>query len=254
MFKAIYVIVMREFKRFLRQKTRFITTFVRPLTWLFLIGGGLKVLIKEDNSISYQQFILPGILGMAILFSSIFSAISIVWDREFGFLREILVAPVSRLSIVIGKVISGTLISTLQALILLIFIPILGLNISLSKLFILLFEIIILSSSITSLGILIASFMKSFEGFNIVMNFIIMPMFFLSGAMYPVKLLPKFMQGFTVINPLTYGIDSFKNVLFNNGNGSLLNPDFSLFIDTVFIIGFGIILLILATISFRRME
>ena len=253
MFKAIYVIVMRELKRFFRQKSRFITTFIRPLTWLFLIGGGLKVLVKEDSSISYQQFILPGILGMAILFSSIFSAISIVWDREFGFLREILIAPIPRFSIVIGKVISGTIISTFQALILLVFIPIMGLNISISGLFILLFEIIILSSSLTAFGILIASFMKSFEGFNVVMNFIIMPMFFLSGAMYPVKLLPIFMQGFTVINPLTYGIDSFKNILFNN-NYSLLNPDFSLFIDTIFVILFGIMLLILATISFRRME
>ncbi len=127
---VVYVIVMREFKKFIRERTRLLSTAARPILWLFLVGGGLSRIIPEKDGMDYLQFIFPGILGMTILFSSIFSAISIIWDKEFGYMKEILVAPVSRLSIVIGKALSGTLVSVTQAIIILLLFPFLGLHLN----------------------------------------------------------------------------------------------------------------------------
>ena len=122
-FRPIYVICVREFKKFFREKSRLLGTLARPVLWLFVVGTGMSALVRPQEGFSYVQFIFPGMIGMTILFSSIFSAISIVWDREFGFMKEMLVAPIPRLSIVIGKAISGTAISVAQAVIILILIP-----------------------------------------------------------------------------------------------------------------------------------
>ena len=127
--KAIYVLVAREFKKFVREKSRLISAIARPLIWLFLVGGGMSRLVSPGMGgmgISYMQFIFPGILGMTILFSSIFSSISIIWDKEFGLMKEILVAPVSRFSIVLGKALSGTIVSVIQAVIILALFPFLA--------------------------------------------------------------------------------------------------------------------------------
>ena len=130
---AIYVIVAREFKKFIREKSRLFSAIARPLLWLFIVGSGMSRLVPRSAGVSYTQFIFPGILGMTILFSSVFSSISIIWDKEFGFMKEILVAPVSRLSIVIGKALSGTLVSTIQAIIILSLFPFLGLKLGVVK-------------------------------------------------------------------------------------------------------------------------
>src|SRR5271169_3409497 len=115
-FNVIYVIVAREFIKFVRARGRLVSTLARPVLWLFLVGGGMSRLVSPNMGIPYIQFIFPGIIGMTILFSSIFSSISIIWDKEFGFMKEMLVAPVSRFSIVVGKALSGTMVSTIQAL------------------------------------------------------------------------------------------------------------------------------------------
>ena len=125
---AIYVIVAREFIKFVRERGRLISTLARPLLWLFLVGGGMSKMVSPDMGMPYMQFIFPGIIGMTILFSSIFSSISIIWDKEFGFMKEMLVAPVSRFSIVIGKALSGTMVSTFQALIIVLLFPVIGLK------------------------------------------------------------------------------------------------------------------------------
>src|SRR3989338_10728147 len=131
-FNAIYVIVAREFKKFVREKSRLISAIARPLVWLFLVGAGMSRLVAPVGGVSYMQFIFPGILGMTILFSSMFSSISIIWDKEFGFMKEILVAPVSRTSIVMVKALSGTIISTIQAVIILMIFPFLGIKIGIT--------------------------------------------------------------------------------------------------------------------------
>lgn len=209
--KAVYVIVAREFKKFIREKARLISTLARPLIWLFLVGGGMSRLVKADIGAPYMQFIFPGILGMTILFSSIFSSISIIWDKEFGLMKEMLVAPVSRFSIVMGKALSGTLISVMQAVIILGLFPVIGLRLDIAAIAEIVLVSMLLSFCMSALGIVIAAFFESFESFSVIINFIVMPMFFLSGAMYPVNRLPDSLRLATRLNPFTYGIDALKH-------------------------------------------
>ncbi len=232
---AVYVIVMREFKKFVRERSRLVSTIARPLVWLFLVGGGMSRLVPTGGGVSYIQFIFPGILGMTILFSSIFSSISIIWDKEFGFMKEILVAPISRFSVVIGKATSGMLLSTIQSVIILAFFPFLGLRIGPLEIIGIVFVCAVLAFALASFGIVLASFYESYESFSVIMNFIVMPMFFLSGAMYPVKLMPSALQYFTKVNPLTFGVDALKHLIFPLEKGPM-SPDFPFILDLLAII------------------
>ncbi|MCC6346849.1 MAG: ABC transporter permease [Nitrospirales bacterium] len=248
---AVYVVIAREFIKFAREKGRLISTLSRPVIWLFLVGGGMsRVVAPDDMGVPYMQFIFPGIIGMTILFSSIFSSVSILWDKEFGFMKEMLVAPVSRFSIVVGKALSGTLLSTIQALIILLLFPFIGLKLGAAQIFFILCISLVLSFCIAALGILIASFFENFESFNIIINFIVMPMFFLSGAMYPVSLLPPVLRLFTSVNPLTYGIDALKYMVFTEKK--ILTQDFPLGMDLAVIIAASIIFVISAGYVFER--
>jgi ABC-2 type transport system permease protein len=247
---AIYVIVAREFIKFIRERGRLVSTFARPLLWLFLVGGGMSRMVSPDMGMPYMQFIFPGIIGLTILFSSIFSSISIIWDKEFGFMKEMLVAPVSRFSIVVGKALSGTVVSTLQALVILLLFPLIGLKLGIIQIVSILFISAMLSFCLASLGILIATFYESLESFSVIMNFIVMPMFFLSGAMYPVKLLPHVLGFFTRINPLTYGIDALKYMIFPEKK--LLTHDFPLSLDIAVIIIASVIFVSIAAMVFER--
>ena len=251
--RPIYVICLREFKKFFREKSRLLGTLARPVLWLFVVGNGMNSLIRPQVGFSYLQFIFPGMIGMTILFSSIFSSISIVWDREFGFMKEMLVAPISRLSIVIGKAISGTLISVAQAIIIMLLIPFLGIHLTLLQFVELVAVSLLVSFCITSLGILIAARLSSFDGFNIIMNFLVMPMLFLSGAMYPVTSMPPALRHLTQINPLTYGIDAFKHILLRNATPPL-GPEFPLSLDLAVVTAISMVMLTLAAFSFRRKE
>jgi len=252
-FRPIYVICLREFKKFFREKSRLLGTLARPVLWLFVVGNGMSALIRPQAGFSYLQFIFPGMIGMTILFASIFSSISIVWDREFGFMKEMLVAPISRLSIIIGKAISGTAISVAQAVIILVLIPFLGIQITSLQFAEVVAVSMLVSFCITSIGILIAARLTSFDGFNIIMNFLVMPMFFLSGAMYPVTSMPHALREITHINPLTYGIDALKHVLLRSAT-SRLGPEFPLLLDLTVVIGISGIMLTLAALSFRRKD
>jgi len=250
-FNAVYVIVAREFKKFVRERSRLVSTIARPLLWLFIVGAGISRLMRPDTGVPYIQFIFPGILGMTILFSSMFSSISIIWDKEFGFMKEILVAPVSRLSIVIGKALSGTIVSSIQALIILALFPLVGFKLNMIQILGVLLVCTFLSFSISAFGIVLATFYESYESFSVIMNFIIMPMFFLSGAMYPVKLLPVILQIVSKINPLTYGIDAIKHILFPFEKGRM-SPDFPFIIDAAVIIMTSIIFVLVAGKAFER--
>ncbi len=251
--RPVYVICLREFIKFFREKSRLLGTLARPVLWLFVVGNGMGSLIRPRAGFSYLQFIFPGMIGMTILFSSIFSSISIVWDREFGFMKEMLVAPISRISIVIGKAISGTLISVAQAIIILVLIPFLGIHITVLQFIEVVAVSLLVSLCVTSLGILIAARLTSFDGFNIIMNFLVMPMLFLSGAMYPVTSMPRVLRQLTLINPLTYGVDAFKHVLLENSTPPL-GPEFSLSLDLFVVSGTAIVMLTLAALSFRKKE
>jgi ABC-2 type transport system permease protein len=248
---AVYVIVAREFKKFVRERSRLISTIARPLVWLFLVGGGMSRLVPAAGGVTYMQFIFPGILGMTILFSSIFSSISIIWDKEFGFMKEILVAPISRFSVVVGKATSGMVISTIQAVIILAFFPVLGLSIGVVQAAGIVCVCAVLSFAISAFGIIIASVYENYESFSVIMNFIVMPMFFLSGAMYPVKLMPAALQMFTKINPLTFGIDALKHLVFPFEKGRM-GADFPLLLDLAMIVGSSLLFVVIGGKAFER--
>jgi len=250
-FRAIYVIVAREFKKFIRERSRLFASIARPLLWLFIVGSGMSRLVPQDSGVHYTQFIFPGIIGMTILFSSIFSSISIIWDKEFGFMKEILVAPVSRLSIVLGKALSGTIVSTVQAVIILALFPFLGFQLGLLQIVAAILLCASLSFCIAAFGIVLATFYDSYESFSVIMNFIIMPMFFLSGAMYPVKFLPEILRIIAKINPLTYGIDAIKHILLPGQAGSL-GPDFSLATSIAVILITSVVFVFIGVKAFER--
>ncbi len=248
--RAVYIIVLREFKRFFRQKGRLVTTMARPLLWLLIVGTGFTSIIRVDAGANYMQFILPGIVGTTILFSSIFSTMSVVWDREFGFMREMLVAPVSRLSIVFGKLLSGTALSTFQGAVLLLVAPLLGLDVSVGDFALMVLLMFLVSISITALGLFVASLLTSLEGFNIIMNFIVLPMFFLSGALYPVNALPSYIRYLSYINPLSYGVDIFKHILLPVEGR--LSAELPLSVDIIFVAAFALIFTLLTALVFER--
>lgn len=248
---AIYVIVAREFKKFTRERSRLISSLARPMIWLFLIGAGMSRLVRPVDGISYTQFIFPGILGMTILFSSIFSSISIIWDKEFGFMKEILVAPVSRFSIVIGKALSGTVVSTIQAAVILLLFPLVGMSLDPVTIILVLLVCALLAFCISAFGIVLATFYDSYESFSVIMNFIVMPMFFLSGAMYPVKLLPKVLQTVSKINPLTYGVDALKHLMSPVTEGPM-SPDFPFLTDIGVIVFASVVFVAISSKLFER--
>jgi ABC-2 type transport system permease protein len=250
-FNGIYVIVVREFKKFIREKSRLFSAIARPLLWLFIVGGGMSRIVPAGEGVSYIQFIFPGILGLTILFSSIFSSISIIWDKEFGFMKEILVAPVSRFSVVVGKATSGMLISTIQAVIVLGLFPFIGLDLSLLQFFSAFLICALLGFTIASFGILLASYYESYESFSVIMNFIVMPMFFLSGAMYPVKLLPSVLKAAAKANPLTYGIDALRNVILPLETGKM-SSDFSIYSDVLIIMAIAVVFVFIGGKAFER--
>lgn len=230
--KAIGIIWYREVLRYIRDWVRVITSLMQPLLFLFIFGSGLSSSfnfmgsaasqLPPGTSFNFQTFLFPGVLSMTVLFTAIFSAVSIVWDREFGFLREVLVAPISRTSVVLGKAFGGSTIAMLQGTIMLIFAPVIGVKLSVGLVVILMLEMLLLAFTLTSLGIVVASRMKSMEGFQMIMQFILMPMFFLSGALFPLRNLPGWLSFLTKIDPVTYGVAPLRQAVL----GSLGLPTF----------------------------
>lgn len=296
-FTGIYVIWIRDIKRFWRDTPRRIGAFVQPLIYLFLLGTGLQAAFKVFGSganTKYVLFMFPGILGMTVLFTSVFSSISILWDREFGFLKEVLVSPVPRPSVALGKVFGGATTAMMQGIILMVlmFFPFMfGFSLTtLWKALALIPLTLLLSLCMTSVGVAIASRMKSFEGFPIIMNFFLMPLFFLSGAMFPLQGLPGWMNFLTKINPLTYGVDMLRGVALKGVNistGTAVNvfqklPEslkakltmqdlaalksiapkmpmvqvqrYPLWLDVVVVTGFGLVFMLIAIWQFNRQE
>jgi ABC-2 type transport system permease protein len=218
--KKIYGLWHREVIRYWREKSRIISSVILPLLWLLVFGSGMRG-IELPNAQSYQSFMFPGIIGMTLLFTSVFSGISVIWDREFGFLKEILVAPVSRTSIVIGKALGSGTSALIQGALLLPFSFLVGIHLSPSSFIILIPTMILISIGLVSIGLLIASFMTSMEGFNFIMSLVIMPMFFTSGALFPLTLSPGWLRDLSHVNPLTYGVDVLRWATLSEANSLL---------------------------------
>ncbi len=210
---TIYIVWLRDLIRYFRQRSQLYGSILRPILWLFILGMGLRPSFRTIAGFNYTQFIFPGIIAMALIFTSIQSAISIIWDREFGFLKELLVAPVPRTAIALGKAFAGSTLAVIQGSIILIFSLFVKVPLTWYKILALLPAMFLISFALTNIGIIIAARMTSFEGFGTIMNFIIMPMFFLSGAMFPIAGLPKTLKLVMLINPLTYGVDLLRKII-----------------------------------------
>lgn len=213
--RGMRVVWRRELIRFTRNRTRMVTALAQPILFLFVLGTGLAPLAPSaGGNIDFRTFMFPGVLAMVVLFTSIFSAISIVWDREFGFLREMMVAPVRRSALVVGKVLGGGTVATLQGTIMLALAGLVGIPYSPPLLLILVLEMALGAFVLTSFGVMLASRMSQVESFQMVMQFFLLPMFFLSGALFPLTQLPRWLNVLTKINPLSYVVDPMRRAVF----------------------------------------
>ena len=244
---AIYILWLRELKRYSRSRSRIIGSLGQPILFLFALGFGLGPIFQKAGQGNYFQFLGPGIISMSILFTAIFAGIQVIWDRQFGFLKETLVAPVPRWQIMLGKTIGGATIATLQGLIVLILATLFGFRPELSLLLLTIIYMLLVAIFFTGLGISIASVLGDINGFQLIMNFLVQPVFFLSGALFPLQDLPKVISAITEIDPLTYGVDGIRGTLTGASH-------FGLGVDmTVLLILVAIILSIGASL-FSRIE
>ena len=216
--QAVYVLWLREVKTFVRARSRIIGNIVQPFFFLAILGIGFKSSMRFTatgmQGVDYLQFLVPGLVGMTILFSSMFAGLSILWDRQFGFLKEIMVAPVSRLSLVLGRVAGGMTTMLLQAFSILLIAHLFGFRLKGTLPFLLsIVFMVLIGVGFVGIGISFASKMEDMHGFQIVMNFIIMPVFFLSGAFFPLEGLPSWLSFLMYINPLTYGVDALRGLM-----------------------------------------
>ncbi len=248
-FKAVYTIWLREVLAFLRDKPRIISSILTPLFFFLVLGTGLGASVKMLTPAfeNYEEFIIPGIIGMNVLFSSIGSGLSVIMDREFGFMKEMLIAPVSRVSIVIGKSLGGSTTTVIQSILITIFAMFLGFKLTFIHLLMFLPIIIILSVGIICSGIILACIVKSSESFHLLSNLIVTPMFLLSGAIFPLENLPAWLAFITSINPLSYGVDLIRGAFLNHTS---FNPLVSLFVTVIF----SVVSVLVASVFFSRRD
>jgi ABC-2 type transport system permease protein len=269
-FRAIYIIWYRDILRYWRDRWRLVASLAQPLLFLVVFGSGLSSSLGGASAfgtkggLSYIQFMYPGIIGMAILFTAIFGAMSIVWDREFGFLKEVLVAPIDRYAVAIGKALGGTTQAMIQGLILLILAPFVGVTLTVPTVLTMIPLAAVLAFGLSAFGVALASTMKSLQGFQVVMNFLMMPMFFLSGALFPLNNLPGWMTVLTRLDPAAYGIDPLRRVVLSASglpgpvidrlgltiNGNVL----PIALEAGIMLAFGVVMLGIAVVSFQRRD
>ena len=257
--RGAYTIWYRDVVRFKRDRVRMFSSLGMPVVYLFVFGSGLSPAMAEmgGGRIDFKQFMFPGVLTMTVLFTSVFSAVSIVWDREFGFLKEVMVARVSRVAVALGKVAGGSTVALFQGLIVLFLAPVLGVDLSVSQIVTLIGLMILLAIMMTALGILIAARQKSMEGFHMLMNFVLLPMFFLSGAFFPLRGVPIWMEVLSKLDPVTYGVDPLRQVSLR----ALVPPDLMhtialnpLAYNVIIMVSFAILFLIPAVWLFGRQK
>lgn len=251
--KGIYALWYREIKVFQRERSRVAASIINPVLWLVILGGGLGSVISFGG-VNYQSFIYPGVLLQTILFSSVFFGVYIVWDKKIDFLKEVLVSPMTRTSIFVGKILGGSTDTLLQSFILLvigyvfvsagvlegvIFSPV---SVALSVAF-----LVVTTIGLVSIGLIIGSQMESPEGFQLIVSFLVFPMFFLSGALFPIENLPSWLAPFVFLNPATYAVDGLRAGLLGLNR---FNPA----LDFLVISGFSLVMILIGTYAFKKMK
>ncbi len=220
--EVVYALWKREAIKWFREPQRIIASIAQPIIWLLIFGYGLGSAVSFGQGFDYKEFIFPGIVGMSILFNGIFFGVSLIWDRQFGFLKEVLVAPVSRTSAALGKSLGGATMALFQGIIVLLISFLVGINITLSMIVQALPIMFLLSLGIVSMALVVGSYMKSMEGFQVVMTFLVMPMFLFSGAFFPFNNIPNWMNLLVHIDPITYGVDGIRNIVIGTSTFTLV--------------------------------
>ena len=238
--KTIYILWLRQLKRYVRSKSRVIGSLAQPLLFLVSLSFGFGPVFQKAGEGNYMNFLVPGIIGMSIIFSAFFSGMEVIWDKQFGFLKETLVAPVSRFNIMLGRTLGGATMSVAQGLIVLIISMFIGFRPTNWFLFPVLLALMLLVALLfTALGTMIASLLDDMQGFQLISNFLIMPLFFLSGAIFPLQGLPKILTIISSLDPLAYGIDAFRSVLIGASTFGLHIDIIVLTLTTIFFLSLG---------------
>ncbi|WP_100013127.1 ABC transporter permease [Lentibacillus sediminis] len=269
--EGIIAIWQRDIIKFFRDRPRMVGSFSMPILFLVVfgigMGGSMESLVRAGTNaenFNYTEFIFPGIVSMTLLMTSIFSSLSIIQDRDFGYMREILVSPVSRVNIAIGKMLGSASVAFLQGVMMFVLLPVLGIGIDPLSFLLLLPVMFMIACAFASLGLLVASLLNSMQGFQLVVNILVMPMIFLSGALFPLNNMPGWVSFLVTLNPVTYGVDLMKHIMIDVESLSAgvrqemgLNLTFfgqpvTMTGEVFFLLGFTTLLILLATLSFRR--
>jgi ABC-2 type transport system permease protein len=246
---AIYALWLRSLKLYVRSRPQIIASLGQPMLYLLVLGFGLGPVFERAGNGNYLQFIAPGIIGMSVLFTSVFSGLGILWDRQFGFLKETLVAPVSRLEIMIGRTLGGATVAVIQGLMVMVICLIAGFRPpNLLSILIAIGFMVLIAILFSGLGIAIGSSLQDMQGFQLIMNFMVLPIYFLSGALFPLKGLNMILKWVTRIDPLAYGIDGMRNV-FGSANAAF-NPN----LDLLVLVVVGAVLLVVGARQFAKIE
>ena len=246
--RGIYTLWKRELLRFLRERTRLVSSVVTPVLWLIIFGTGLGLSLGHSTGFNYQEFIFPGIIAQTLLFTAMFMGISVIWDKQFGFMKEILVAPISRLSIYTGKMLGVGTSAMIQGIIVLFLGFLIGVPLSVAMIAEMIPLMILITIGVVCIGLAIASILNSLENFGAIVTFVNMPMFFLSGALFPVATLPSWLKWVFYVNPLTYSVDALRAITM----GSQWTTIFPLWVDILIIIGFDVAMIVVGSYLFSR--
>ena len=245
---VIYILWLREVKKYLRSKTQIIASLGSPIMYLGVLGFSLGPVFRRAGEGSYLQFMAPGVIGMTVLFTSMFSGIAMLWDRQFGFLKETLVAPVPRLEIMIGRTLGGATTAIAQGTLIFIVTLIAGFRpTSIAAIPLAYLIMILIAVVFSALATAIGSSLKEMQGFQLVMNFLVMPLFFLSGALYPLRDLPAVLAALTRVDPLTYGVDGMRGMLIGSSH-------FGVGVDVAVLLGVAALFLAFGAWRFSKIE
>jgi len=245
---TMYILWLRQVIKYFRTPSRIIGSLGQPLLFLLVFGFGFGSIFQKAGQGNYIQFLAPGIIMMSVLFTAVFSGIDLIWDRQFGFLKETMVAPVPRWHIMLGKTLGGATVASFQGIIVLVMSLLVGFRIdNLLMLPVAALFVFLVALLFTALGIAIASTLEDMQGFQLIMNFLVMPIFFLSGALFPLEGLPQALAVITRLDPLTYGVDGIRHALIGTGA-------FGIPIDLAVVIVIATVLLGVGTYLFERIQ
>ncbi len=244
---AIYILWLRQIKRYFRSKSRIVGSLGQPIVFLVALGFGFGSIFAKAGGGNYIQFLSPGIIAMSIMFTAVFSGIELIWDRQFGFLKETMVAPVSRLSIMFGRTLGGATTSTIQGVIVFLITIVIGFRPDIAAVLWGLLFMFGIAIVFTAFGTAIASTMEDMQGFGLIVNLVNMPLFFLSGALFPLTTAPFWIQWIAFINPLSYGVDGLRAAFTGVSQNSIG-------VDAIVIAGITVLFLVVGSWLFNRVE